>query len=312
MTTARPSAPKFGNYELLSLLGKGGMAEVFKARVLSGPRAGWLVALKRPMPEFSKDPDYVDLFASEADLSKFLDHPNIVKTLEVGVIGETYFMVMELVDGRDVGQIVKRCQARGIPWPIDFAVYLVHVLLEALSYAHNAVGPTGRPLNIVHCDISPSNLFVSRTGDIKLGDFGVARARTAQSFEGQVMGKPYYLSPEALEGETSPATDLWAAAVTLYELLTLDRPFKGKKPEDVFEAIRARNMTPLRTKRPDVPAELAAVLDKAMAQDPKARFQTAAEFALALKPHYDERVGTPLAISAIVRGLFGSTDVLRP
>ncbi|MBL8952904.1 MAG: serine/threonine protein kinase [Myxococcaceae bacterium] len=279
------------------------MAEVFKARATEGPRAGQEFAVKRLLPELQSDAEYVSLFAGEADLIRFLDHPNIVKVHEVGIDGDVYFMVMELIDGRDGGQIVKRCRERKIPWPIDFAVYLTKVLLDALAYAHDAKGPTGKPLGIVHCDVSPSNLFISRTGDAKLGDFGVARG-LIDGGVGDVMGKPYYLSPETLNGVISPAADLWAANVTLYELLTLHRPFAGKTAEEVFQAIRSGERVPLKERRADVPPGVAAVIDRGFAPDEADRFPNAAAMSKALAPLYDERVGTPLAISAVVRGLF--------
>lgn len=298
---------QFGNYEILSLLGKGGMAEVFRARVLTGPRAGWPVAIKRLSPELAKKPEYVDQFTSEADLSRLLDHPNIVKVFEVGEIDDVYFIAMELVDGSDLGRILRRCQKRGIRLPVDFAVYLVKVLLDALAYAHTACGPSGKPLGVVHCDVSPSNLFVSRTGEAKLGDFGVARARTVSAGEANIQGKPYYLSPEALEGKISPAVDLWAANVTLYQLLTLDRPYKGETAAEIATAVRKRSHRPIRKLRAEVPPGLEEVIERGFASS-KDRFETAEEFAQALAPHYDERIGTPLAIAAVVRGLFGSDD----
>lgn len=299
---------RFGNYEILSKLGRGGMAEVFRARVLTGPRAGWQVALKRLIPELASHPEYVALFAREAALSRLLDHPNIVKVLDVGELEGISYIEMDLVDGRDVGQILRACQKKGIPWPIDFAVYLTKVLLEALAYAHGLTGPGGAPLGIVHCDVSPSNLFVSRTGDIKLGDFGVARARAAHTSDVGLLGKPFYLSPEILDGTVNQTADLWAATVTLYELLTLRRPFQGQTPDEVFASIRARAYSPVRDRRPDVPDALAAVIERGFHLDPAARFQSAAEYAEALIPLFDERVGTPLAISAVVRGLFGPTS----
>lgn len=296
----------FGNFEILSLLGKGGMAEVYRARVLKGPREGWHVALKRISGELIKDPQAIEAFASEADLSRLLDHPNIVKVYEVGVINEIYFMVMELVEGRDVGQILRRCQQREIAWPIDFAVYLTRVLCDALYYAHGAKSPSGTALGIVHCDVSPSNLFVSRTGDIKLGDFGVARARPLNPVgDSAVGGKPFYLSPEALAGEVTIEADLWAATVTLYELLTLERPFHGTTPDEVFSAIRARRYKPVRSLRPEVPEGLAKVVDRGFSAKTANRFPNAKAMGEAIAPYYDERVGTPLAISAMVRGLFG-------
>ena len=294
-------------YVVLSLLGKGGMAEVYRARVVSGPRQGWQVAIKRLLPELSQVPEYVDLFTSEADLSKFLDHPNIVKVLEVGIRDGVYFMAMELIDGRDLGQIVRRCKQRGIPLPIDFAVYLAKVILDALAYAHAAKGPAGKPLEIVHSDVSPSNVFISRVGEIKLGDFGIARAAAA-ALQPEQLGKPYYLSPESIEGNISVAADLWAANVILYELLTLERPFVGANPQQVFAAIRERRYLPLRQRRPEASPQLEEIVRRGFAVDPRQRFGSAQEFASALGPHYDENVGTPLAIAAVVRGLFGAGE----
>jgi len=306
--TPRPTRV-FGNYELLAPLGKGGMAEVFRARVLAGRYEGWNVAVKRLLPSLTGDPASVESFIREADLSTQLDHPNIVKVLDVGIAEGTYYIVMELVDGRDLAQILRRCKQRGIPLPIDFAVYLGKVLLEALAYAHMAVDASGTPLGIVHCDVSPSNLFISRMGEIKLGDFGVARVFVDGSREGgEVLGKPYYLSPESLRGIVTPEADLWAATVVLYELLTLERPFTGNTPEEVFFNIRHRRYRPIHVLRPEVPELLEELVSRGFAARIEDRFATAEAYAQALAPHYDELVGTPLAIAAVVRGLFGTSD----
>ena len=310
MTTPDP-ARIFGNYEILARLGRGGMAEVFRARVIKGPRAGWMVALKRLLPELADDPGYVDLFASEADLLRFLTHPNIVQVYEAGLLDDVYFMVMEWVDGRDLGQILRRCKQRTIPLPVDFALYITRVLVDALGYAHEAKSPSGRPLGLVHCDVSPSNLFISRGGEVKLGDFGVARGpllTRAEGLEGRVEGKPFYFSPEVLAGEVSPQADLWAAAVLLSECLTLERPFRGQTPEEVFASIRSGGRLRPSAMRPDMPPGVDAVLERALAKRPQDRFASAAAFADALTPLYDERVGTPLGIAGLVRGLFGVGD----
>ena len=294
-----------GNYELVSRLGKGGMAEVFKARALEGPRAGQEFALKRLLPELQNDPEYLAMFAGEADVIRFLDHPNIVKVLEVGSDGDTYFLVMELIDGRDGGQIIKRCRERKIPWPIDFAVYLTRVLLEALSYAHDALGPTGKPLGIVHCDVSPSNLFISRTGDIKLGDFGVARG-LIDAGVAEVMGKPYYLSPETLGGVISPAADLWAATVTLFELLTAERPFPGSHGGEVRgDPLRAASSRPHRRAAGGEPAS-SGWRQRCWRPQPGSALRDRGRLRRRARAACDERVGTPLAIAAVVRGLFGN------
>jgi eukaryotic-like serine/threonine-protein kinase len=305
--TASPTDPEriFGNYEILSLLGRGGMAEVFRARVLSGPRAEREVALKRLLPTLAADPVYVDQFTSEADVSRLLDHPNVVHVLEVGVLEEVYFIVMDLVDGRDLGQILRKCRQAGIHLPVDFAVFLARVLLDALAYAHEVRGPEGRPLEIVHCDVSPSNLFISRNGEIKLGDFGVART-CLSSGSAALLAKPYYVSPEVLEGIVTPDADLWSATVTLYELITLERPFAGETPDDVFDAVRAGRYLPPSAVRPEIPPALDGIVAKGFAKHVHQRFRSAREFVGALEPLYDERVGNPMAIAAVVRGLFGT------
>jgi serine/threonine-protein kinase len=297
---------RFGRFEIFSLLGRGGMAEVYRGRILEGPGEGWPVAIKRLSPALATDPASVAQFTHEGALASRLEHPNIVKVLETGEIGGVSFLAMELIDGRDLGQILKRCQARGIPLPVDFAVYLGQVLLEALAYAHQALGEDGEPLGLVHCDVSPSNLFISRVGEIKLGDFGVARARVGGPNPEEITGKPFYLSPELLAGEVTYEADLWAATVTLYELLTLRRPFTGENPEEVFEAIRMRAYPPLRTLRPEIPEALEQVIARGFAVDRAARFLSAEAYAEALAPLYDQNIGTPLAIAAVVRGLFGA------
>lgn len=298
---------KIGRYDVLRPLGKGGMAEVFRVRATAGPFAGTEFALKRLLPSLQEDPEAVKLFTAEAELSRHLHHPNIVEVVDVGREGKSIYMVMELIDGRDVGQIIKRCRAQKVQWPVDFAVYLTRVLLEALAYAHWAKDPRGQPLGVIHCDVSPSNFFVSRTGHLKLGDFGVARSLIVGGSK-EILGKPYYLSPEAVGGTLSPGVDLWAVAVTLYELLTLQRPFQGKTPEEVFRAIRASEYVPLRALRPEVPRLIEGLVARAFDVDPELRFRTAEEFIEGLMPLLDERVGTDLAVSSLVRGLFGAAD----
>jgi eukaryotic-like serine/threonine-protein kinase len=294
---------RIGRYEVLGLLGQGGMAEVFKVRAAQGTLAGRELALKRLLPQMANDSDAVDLFTNEAELSRHLKHPNIVEVYDAGFDGDTLYMVMELIDGRDAGQLIKQCKERKIQWPVDFAIYLARALLDALHYAHGAVGPQGRPLNIVHCDISPSNFFVSRTGDLKLGDFGVAKSRIEAKSE-QVMGKPFYLAPEAMAGDLVPSIDTWAVAVTLYELLTLERPFVGKKSDDIYRAVLATQYRPPTQLRAGLPRVFDALFARAFSLHPSKRFASAQQFSDALRPLYDERVGTPLAISAMVRGLF--------
>lgn len=284
------------------------MAEVYRASFRHGPRRGRVVALKRLLPQYVANAEYVDLFCAEADLSRMLRHPNIVEVLEAGSVGETYYMALEFIDGRDVGEVLNRCREHGVRLPVDFVVFLVQKLLEALDYAHRASGLSGKPLNLVHCDVSPSNVFVSRTGEIKLGDFGIAKIRALDNHARHgIWGKVQYASPELLKGhDPLPQADVWAAAVTLYELLVGERPFPGGTVGEIVAAILKADPPSPAELRHDVPEPLARVLRMALHPDPSQRFQDAGAFAAALGPLYDDRIGTPLAIAAVVRGLFGA------
>ena len=299
--------PRFGKYEILQLLGRGGMAEVYKAKCLEGPRAGQVVAVKRLTPRLTTDPEAVDLFCGEADVSSMLKHPHIVEVFEAGVVGEVYYLAMEYVDGRDLALILARCRERKIFLPVNFAVHIALAVLDALGYAHMAKGPTGLPLNIVHCDVSPSNLFISRLGEIKLGDFGIAKVRSLGGDEegGTLWGKLAYLAPEQLDRKPlTPQVDLWGAATTLYECLTNQRVIHGNNNDEMQDALRNGRIAGVESLRPEVPPGLGDVVHRALQIDPAARFGSAPEFALALQPFHDEISGGALGIASVVRGLF--------
>ncbi len=217
--------PKGGNvaarYRLEARIGRGGMCEVYRATALAGPWEGRVVAIKRLLPDMAGNPQAIERFITEADISILLRHPHIVEVVEAGEMAEGYFIAMEHIEGRDLAAILERCRGKKIHLPVDFSVYVVSAILSALEYAHEALSPRGEPLGIVHCDVTPGNVFISRNGEIKLGDFGIARVRSVEPHTDGVWGKPYYLPPEAFEGASpNPATDLWAVAVILYELLT--------------------------------------------------------------------------------------------
>ncbi|MHB8417381.1 MAG: serine/threonine-protein kinase [Myxococcales bacterium] len=296
-----------GRYRLEARIGRGGMCEVYRATALAGPWAGRIVAIKRLLAEMSTNPQAIDRFLTEADVSILLRHRHIVEVLEAGEMSGGYFIAMEHVDGRDLAAVMERCRAKGIFLPVDFAVYVVSALLEALEYAHEACSPGGDPLGIVHCDVTPGNVFVSRSGEIKLGDFGIARVRSIEPHTDGIWGKPYYLPPEAFEGASpSPATDLWAAAVILYELLTNRRPFAGQSLDEVGRAVREAAPTPPHELRREVPEELSDAVRSALSRNPDRRYATAGWFRAAIARFMDERIGTQMAIASLVRGLFGS------
>ncbi|MBS2021070.1 MAG: serine/threonine protein kinase [Deltaproteobacteria bacterium] len=283
------------------------MAEVYKARIFEGARMGQTVALKRLTPKLTEDTEAVDLFTGEADISRLLKHPNIVEVLEAGCVGDLYYLVMEYVDGRDLAHVLAKFRERRIWMPVPFALYIVRSVLDALAYAHHAKGPTGLPLNIVHCDVSPSNLFISRLGEIKLGDFGIAKVRAMGDGDPQstLWGKLAYLAPEQLErAPLTPQADLWGASAVLYEALANQRALLGHNNEALQDSLRNLKIAPVSSLRKDLPEGLDDVLLRSLSKDPRDRFQTAAEFNEALKPFHDEAVGSALGIASVVRGLF--------
>lgn len=308
----------FGDYRIEALLGRGGMAEVYRAEVVRGDRIFQKVALKRIRPDLLASPEVRRLFRQEGALCLALHHPNIVEVYEVGERdGITYF-VMELVEGCDLEELLFACRTRGILLPVDFAAYVAHTVARALDYAHHVCAEDGRPLGIVHRDIGPSNLFISDTGEIKVGDFGVAHIGDL-SREGArvVVGKPSYQAPEQIEGAPPhPAMDVFALGAVLYELLTGARAFPIRP-----DAPPAQRRPPprIREQRPEVSEALASVLERALATEVEgrqgrwgrllgrpARYSSAGALAEALEPCFDPRVGNQMAIAALVRGILGT------
>ena len=284
-------------------IGRGGMAEVFLARIASGPRAGAPVAVKRLIPTLAGDPARVWLLAREARLAQRLRHPAIVEVIATGVEAGVPYLVMEYVDGCDLSRLVKACAAGGFQVPVAFALHAAHAVAEALHHAHAARGDDGQPLGIVHCDVSPSNVFVSRAGEVKLGDFGVARAaRQAAGSAG--FGKLRYLAPEQLRGEeVSPATDVFGLGAVLFELLTNQPAFPGRDRDEVARWILSGHRRAPSAVRSGIPPEVDALVLGALALD--GRPPDAGALGAELAALYDPGVGNPLAIAALVRGVLG-------
>jgi serine/threonine protein kinase len=297
---------RFAGYEIEALIGRGGMADVYRARALAGPHAGMPIALKRLRPELARDPQYLELFHREAAVTCRLSHPTCIEVFETGVAGGTPFIAMEYVDGRNLRQILNQCVERKILLPLDFAAFLAHRVAEALAHAHEGVDRTGRPLGIVHCDVSPSNVFISRLGEIKLGDFGVALAAGADAPVGGSFGKIHYLAPEQIRGERpTPATDLFALGAMTFELLTNTHAFPGRSVNEVGQAILAGKLRAPSELRPEVPFDLDVLVLRCLAPRPEERWPSATAFAVEVATRYDPAIGTPLAIASVVRGLFG-------
>jgi eukaryotic-like serine/threonine-protein kinase len=295
-------------YKVEALVGTGGMAEVYRAVALSGPRAGRIVAVKRLLPALAQDPQYLASFEAEAAVTRRLRHPAIVEVIETGFAGGTPFIVMEYVDGRNLKQILAQCASRRILLPMDFAAYVAHVIAQALAHAHAGTDGEGVALGVVHCDVSPSNVFVSKMGEIKLGDFGVALQAGGGGAPGGAgaVGKIHYLAPEQIRGERpTPRTDIFALGAVFFELLTNAPAFPGRDVNEVGQRILAGVLRAPSQLRPEVPFELDAMVLRCLANDPEWRHPTAAAFAAEIRERYDPSVGTPLAIASVVRGLFG-------
>ncbi|WNG34393.1 serine/threonine protein kinase [Archangium violaceum] len=250
-----------GKYFLHERLGVGGMAEVFRATY--SPEGGFekVVAVKRILPAYAEDEDFVTLFRREAELGSLLNHPNIVQVLDVGRFGDTYFMAMEYIEGLSLRELLK---SHG-PLPLAVVAYLGAELGEALDYVHRRTSSEGLPLNLVHRDVNPPNILLSRIGEVKLGDFGVARAaiHVRLTRADRVRGKLGYLAPEQARGHAFDGrADLFALGLTLHEALTGQRVFQGEDASDTLRSAPPPFLVPPSVHRPDVPPALdAAIMD---------------------------------------------------
>ena len=273
-------------YTVLERLGGGGQAEVFRGTAESIRGFKKPVAIKRVLPHLTQNPKFVTMFLDEARLSLFLQHANIVQVFDISRASDgTYFLVMEYVDGCDLKALVNhhaRTQTK------DLALTL-HIMVEAakgLHYAHMLDHPqTGKPLGIVHRDISPPNIMLSKNGEVKVVDFGLAKADSQVEItdEGVVKGKFAYLSPEAtLAQEVDLRADVFALGIITWEMLTGYRLFYDDDPHRTIELVRAARVPSIVAVNPMVDPELEAIVRKALARDREERFQTAADFGEAL------------------------------
>ncbi len=297
----------FGDYRLDALLGQGDMAEVYCARDLTSDEAGRVVALKRILPELTRDRHMARLFRKEAGIARRLRHPHIVQTYDVGELEGRIYIVMEYVDGCHLGQLISLCRARGVRVPVELACYLGRCVAEALDCAHSLRDGRERPLSLVHRDVTPSNLLISRGGDIKVGDFGVARVRHGRGEQpGARVGKDLYAAPEQLRGgDLTPAADVYSLGATLFELVTGRAAFD----RDPDEKLSARPPS-ARELRADVPESVAAVISRALTpvlpgEGPEPRYPNARALADALAAVSDPGSGDRLAVSSVVRRLLG-------
>jgi serine/threonine protein kinase len=276
-------------YRITDRIAAGGMAEVFRgvAESIQGFRKN--VAIKRVLPALTKNKKFVAMFLDEARLSLHLQHANIVQVFDIGHGDETYFIVMEFVDGVDLKALLEWRRRIGRPLTIGQTVYIIMEVCKGLSCAHDANHPeTNRPLGIVHRDVSPPNVLLSRNGEVKVTDFGLAKAavQVETTDPGVVKGKMSYLSPEAARGEeVDRRADIFAVGILLYEMLTSKRLFYGESDYQTVELVRAAKIPSIGTQNPEVEPELEEIVRKALARRADDRFQSATDLQDALA-HY--------------------------
>ena len=307
---------QLGRYELAMRLAKGGMAEVFLARQ-AGP-AGFekTVAVKRILPHLSKSPELVQMFIDEARIAALLDHPHITHVYDVGQADGLYYLAMEYVAGEDLAEIMARARKRGQPIPPGVAATILLAACEALHYAHYMHGPDGRWLRIVHRDVTPSNILVTYDGNVKMADFGIAKAewRAGAEDAGVLRGKGAYMAPEqARGGEVDARADIFALGVCAWELCTGRRLFHRENELGVAGALDDGPVPSPRSIRPDLPPELSKVIEKALERDPQKRWATAQKMQLAIETWLATSGTTPskITLAGWLRALVGEEHAAR-
>lgn len=290
-------------YVVLEHLSEGGMGAIYVGKKLGAGGFEMEVVLKQLLPEFTQQEEFIDLFLREAKLSATLDHANIVHTIDLVTAGGEYFIVMEYLPGGDLRTLIKRAKRRGKRFSPAAAIRICRETLSALAYAHVKRDFDGQPLKLIHRDVSPSNILVSYTGEVKLTDFGIAKASTHNSLFYKVKGKIGYMSPEQAKSDPlDHRSDLYSLAVCMYEVLTGERLFVHAGLTTSAEEIYSQPVPPVSKKVPGVPADLDAIMKKALALNPDDRYQTAGEFNEALS-RLAHRHGLLIAAPELAREL---------
>lgn len=295
--TAEPSRPPpmpspvdagavIGRYRVVGRLGVGGMGEVLLARVTGAGGFEKEVVLKRILPHLATDPDFVRRFIEEGKLVVKLRHAGIAQVLDMGEDNGVVYLAMEHVDGKDLHELMRLAKLADLKMPRELVMFVLIELLEALDYAHHAKDADGAPLNLIHRDVTPSNVMISKSGEVKLLDFGIARAteRLQTSVSGAIRGKFGYMSPQQAAGlELDLRADLFSVGVMAWELLAGERPFDGASDLLTLDRVRSHDPGPLSAVVPEVSAALSDWVGRMLAKDPEQRFATAHEAALGLR-----------------------------
>jgi serine/threonine-protein kinase len=304
----------YGKYYLISKLAEGGMAEIFLAKQVGVEGFEKNVVVKRMLSHLSAVPDFVSMFLDEARLASRLAHPNVVQILDLGFEAGCYFIAMEYLAGEDFSTVIRSAAKRRAYVPLNIALKVVADAAHGLHYAHEFTDSKGQPLNVVHRDVSPSNIFVTYSGQVKMLDFGIAKAesRITTTTAGVVKGKYQYMSPE--QAQSAPVdrrADVYSLGVCLYEALCNARPFARDSDLAILNAVLKNEYKPPRQVRPDLPVELEQIIVRALARTPEERFQSAGELAGALENYLraSTSVTSGVAITQYMTSFFGPERV---
>lgn len=276
----------FGDYLLLDRVGIGGMAEVWRAKMFGAEGLGRLVALKRILPHFADDDEFVSMFLDEGRIGLQLLHTNVAQAFELGQIGPYPFLSQEYIPGKALSDLLTHFRKASEPVPLPLVCYCISRMCAGLDYAHRKTDGRGRLLNIIHRGLSLEDVLISYEGEVKVIDFGIARAacRVTQTQPGILKGKIGYMSPEQIDGSPlDRRSDVFAIGVCLYELLTGQRPFAGDSDLATLELTRKARVTPPSVHNPYVPRPLDQIVLKALAKDVKDRYEYASEMGDALQ-----------------------------
>jgi len=271
---------RFGKYTLLDRIAVGGMAEIFLSRQVGPEGFEKTIVIKRIRPHLSSVASFVRMFLNEAKLAAQLNHQNIVQIYDLGKIGESYFIAMEYVFGRDMRRVIPKADSLGIPFPMVYALKIASSVCEGLYYAHQKTDLYGNPLNIVHRDVTPENIFVSFDGTVKILDFGIAKAanQVDQTKAGEIKGKLSYMSPEQCLGRPlDQRSDIFSLGVVLYEWLTGFKLFTGDSEVAILKSITDGKIYAPSYFKADIPEGVEAILMRALEKDRDRRYQTAWE-----------------------------------
>jgi len=269
----------FGKYQLLQKIAVGGMAELYRSKVTRAHGFEKLVAIKKILPHLTDQGNLVKAFIDEAKLAALLQHENIVQIYDFGSIDGEYFIAMEYLFGKDLRKLTHKARETAVPLGLENTLYIISRICAGLDYSHNLKDLQGKPLNIIHRDINPQNIFLTYEGQVKIIDFGIAKAASHNSttHEGLIKGKLAYMSPEQATGKTiDHRSDIFSTGIIFYELLAGRRMFEGETMQ-IYSQVREARYEPLERLLPDLPAKLHEIVERALAKEPDHRYQTCGE-----------------------------------